>query len=106
MSDTRGSSGQAKEGSLQDLPVVIVVFLREQAGSRNNIEWQVQSGLSVADEPSVPKFQKEGQALREWPSLVWHKCYQILDEVSAGTRDVPSDAGLIAELPQLNYPAA
>lgn len=66
----------------------------------------IATAVTYADEPSVPKFQKEGQALREWRSLVWHKCYQILDEVSAGTRDVPSDAGLIAELPHLNFPAA
>ena len=64
----------------------------------------IKSAATYAEETAVPKFQAEGQAFRAWRSLVWAACYQIMDEVSAGDRSVPSDAELIAELPALNLP--
>jgi len=59
------------------------------------------TAVTYADEPAVTKFQAEGQALRQWRSLVWDECYQILAEVQAGTRTIPTEAELIAELPAL-----
>ena len=44
-----------------------------------------------------PKFGKEGQAGVEWRDAVWSKCYEILEEVQAGTRTAPTD--IISELP-------
>lgn len=38
----------------------------------------IESAITYADEPVVPKFQAEGQAFRTWRSLVWAKCYAIL----------------------------
>ncbi|CAP41333.1 hypothetical protein [Bordetella petrii] len=64
----------------------------------------IANAVTYAEEPAVPKFQAEGQAFREWRSLVWDKCYAILGEVQAGTRDIPTDEGLIAELPALVLP--
>lgn len=49
----------------------------------------------------VPKFDDEGRAFRAWRSAVWAKCYEILDEVKAGTRSIPTEEELIAELPEL-----
>ena len=60
------------------------------------------SAVTYADEPAVPKFQNEGKAFRAWRSLVWEKCYAIMDEVIAGTREIPTEEQLIAELPALN----
>lgn len=65
----------------------------------------IATAVTYAGESAVPKFQAEGQAFREWRSLVWAKCYAILDEVQAGTRSIPTDAELIAELPALQLPA-
>ena len=62
----------------------------------------IKSAVTYADEPSVPKFQTEGQAFRSWRSLVWAYCYQMLADVQAGTRTVPTAAVLIAELPTLS----
>lgn len=62
------------------------------------------AAISYADEPAVPKFQAQGQALRQWRSLVWQKGYSILGAVNAGTRSIPADAELIAELPPLVLP--
>ena len=64
----------------------------------------IANAVTYAEEPSVPKFQAEGQALRAWRSLVWAKCYEILAEVEAGTRPIPSDSELIAALPALQLP--
>lgn len=62
----------------------------------------IKTAVSYAEEPAVPKFQAEGQAFRAWRSLVWAKCYEILDDVNEGKRPIPSDEELIAELPELN----
>lgn len=67
----------------------------------------IRAVVTYADEPAVPKFQAEGRAFRAWRSLVWAHCYQVLDDVQAGRRPIPSAAELIAELPALHieYPA-
>lgn len=61
----------------------------------------IKTAVTYADEPAVPKFQAEGQAFRAWRSLVWAKCYEILDEVNDGKRPIPTDDELIGELPEL-----
>lgn len=48
-------------------------------------------------------FRAEGQACLAWRDAVWRKCYGILDEVTAGTRPVPTDAEVVAELPVLEW---
>lgn len=66
----------------------------------------IRAAVTYADEPAVPKFQAEGRACRAWRSLVWAHCYQVLDDVQAGLRPIPTAADLIAELPELSiiYP--
>ena len=36
------------------------------------------TAATYADEPAVPKFQADGQALRAWRSTVWAYCYSML----------------------------
>ena len=50
----------------------------------------------------VPRFDAEGKAFRQWRSAVWNTCYEILAEVLAGERGIPTEEELIAELPKLN----
>ena len=59
--------------------------------------------LSVCSyiETGVAKFDAEGKAFRAWRSAVWAKGYEILAQVQAGQRGIPSEAELIAELPEL-----
>lgn len=64
----------------------------------------IATAVTYADEPSIPKFQAEGQAFRAWRSLVWAKCYEILADVQDGKRDIPTDEDLISELPELILP--
>ena len=51
----------------------------------------------------IERFDIEGSACRAWRSTVWDKCYDILAEVQAGTRAVPTAEELISELPKLEW---
>jgi len=64
----------------------------------------IKTACTYADEPAVPLFQKQGIAFRAWRSLVWAKCYSILGEVEAKTRQEPTIPELLAELPPLVLP--
>lgn len=66
-------------------------------------ELNYDSCLSVCSyiDTGVPKFDAEGKAFRAWRSAVWAKGYEILAQVQAGERDIPTEAELIAELPEL-----
>ena len=55
---------------------------------------------------TVPKFQAEGQCGVTARDATWAALYQILAEVEAGTRPVPSGyADIEPELPVLEWPA-
>ena len=61
------------------------------------------SCLSVCSyiDSGVQKFDEEGRAFRSWRSAVWLKGYEILAEVQAGERKMPTDEELLAMLPKL-----
>lgn len=62
----------------------------------------IKSAVTYADEPSVAKFQAEGQALRAWRSLCWEYCYSVMDAVESGERTQPTLDDLIAGLPSFS----
>ena len=66
-------------------------------------ELNYDSCLSVCSyiDTGVPKFDAEGKAFRAWRSAVWAKGYEILAQVQAGERAIPTEAELLAELPEL-----
>ena len=64
----------------------------------------IKTAVTYAEEPSVPKFQNEGRALRAWRSQVWAASYALLAWVEAGEVDVPSEQELIDSLPRLVIP--
>jgi hypothetical protein len=64
----------------------------------------IKSAVTYAEEPAVPKFQAEGQALRAWRSHVWAACIDVLQAVRSGSRAMPAATGLIAELPAFTAP--
>lgn len=49
-------------------------------------------------------YQSESAAYVGWRGNVWAHCYQVLTDVQAGNRPVPTAAALIAELPVLVLP--
>ena len=48
----------------------------------------------------VPRYDSEGLAFRAWRSAVWATFYDILAEVFAGERTMPSEDELIDALPE------
>lgn len=46
-----------------------------------------------------PKFKDEGNTLLAWRDNVWVHCYQVLNDVENGNRDIPTAEQLINELP-------
>jgi hypothetical protein len=59
----------------------------------------IHTAVSYADEPAVKSFQDHGIMFREKRSLVWAKSYEIMAEVKAGSRAMPTIDELLAELP-------
>ena len=53
---------------------------------------------------TVPKFAAEGQYAVEARDATWAKCYEVLAEVEAGSRPMPTLDELLAELPVLTWP--
>lgn len=50
---------------------------------------------------SNPKYAQEAKAVKDWNTAIWDKCWDILAEVKAGTRPIPTLEEVIAELPVL-----
>lgn len=57
------------------------------------------SATSYAGYPN--QFQAEGIAFGVWRSAVWVKCYEIMNDVLDGKRQVPTEEQLLSELPKL-----
>ena len=51
----------------------------------------------------IERFDIEGLQARKWRSQVWAYCYEYLDEVLAGKRDIPTLEELIDELPKIDW---
>jgi len=64
----------------------------------------IRTAVTYAEEPAVPKFQAEGQAMRAWRSLVYAKCYEVLAAVQSGAMTEPTQEQLLKLLPVLNLP--
>lgn len=77
----------------------VQLWLDEQARALGYDD--IKSAVTYAEEPAVPKFQQEGQAMRRLRSLAWARCYEILNAVQAGQRSIPTEEELIAELEAL-----
>lgn len=61
----------------------------------------IATAVSYAEEPPVPKFQKDGIAFRACRSLVWAYAYEQLALVLAGGREQPTVEAFLLELPEL-----
>ena len=64
----------------------------------------IQTAVSYAEEPAVPRFQRDGIDFRAWRSLVWAYAYEQMDMVLAGEREQPTLEQFLAELTVLELP--
>lgn len=51
-----------------------------------------------------PVFHAEGQACVEWRDACWRTSYQMMADVKAGLRPIPTTVELVAELPTMVWP--
>lgn len=80
----------------------ILKKLDEFAATRNY--GSIISAASYATS-TVPKFKQEAEYAIEWRDQVWSTAYQILAEVQAQTRPVPTVQEVLDELPVPTWPA-
>ena len=101
------------ELKLSDRPVVVEDIIKSITASlQNHLDEKakeygydnIYTAISYAEESSVPKFQIEGKAFREWRSLFWLNVNEIKNTVIEGSRQMPNIDELILELPKLNLP--
>lgn len=85
--------------------VIQAVQLRLDAFARSRFYDGILSACTYATS-NVPKFSAEAAYCVQARDAHWAACYAILDEVQAGTRDVPTVAEVLAEMPELAWPDA
>jgi hypothetical protein len=97
---------ESTEPTLEDKANAFKALIQEymDAMARSLNYDDIKTAVTYAEEPSVPKFQNEGRALRAWRSQVWAASYALLAWVEAGEVDVPSERELIDSLPRLVVP--
>ena len=69
-------------------------------GAGETVEGACMSVCSYVD-TGVQKFDDEGRAFRAWRSAVWAMGYELLAEVKAGKREIPTMEELLELLPKL-----
>ncbi|MCP3177316.1 hypothetical protein MJO47_09415 [Desulfuromonas sp. KJ2020] len=92
---------EAQEAILQQLTEAVQRHLDTTAKERN---YDNMMSLCTYATSLNTKFQSEGQAGVEWRDNVWATCYQVMADVLAGTRPVPTEEELLAELPVFVWP--
>lgn len=87
------------EQVMSRLEARVQLWLDEQARALGYDD--IKTAVSYAEEPAVPKFQQDGQAMRRLRSLAWARFDEILNAVHDGQRSIPTEAELIAEMEAL-----
>ena len=60
----------------------------------------IATAVTYADEPSVPKFQTDGQKFRARRSRAWEYAYATLADVEAGNTPQPTVDEFVAGVPE------
>lgn len=78
---------------LHHLNIAVQIHLNKVAQSLGYDS--IDRAISYAEDPAVPAWQAEGQALRAWRSAVWLAAFDAMK-----TRPLPTQAALLATLPR------
>lgn len=92
---------KAREKIIADFTQRVQKHLDDFARTRNYDD--ILSAATYATS-QVPKFKAEGQYAVEARDTTWAKCYEVLAEVEAGSRPMPTLDELLTELPVLTWP--
>lgn len=93
--------------ALKDPVISVETILTEmEIGLQNHLDSvskgfgydNIMSAISYAEEPSVPKFQREGRAFRKWRSLFWVAANQHKNSVLAGDLQAPESLDDLIEI--------
>jgi hypothetical protein len=90
------------EATKRALVTVIDRHVEEVARDRDYNDAAALAGYAAS---TVPGWAAEAQAFVGWRDRVWLTAYAMLAEVEAGTRPIPSEAELLAALPDISWPA-
>lgn len=75
-------------------------FALGYTGENENVAGACNSVCTYID-TGVEKFDREGRQFRRWRSAIWARGYELLDEVKAGIRSVPTPEELPELMPKL-----
>jgi len=95
---------QEEQAAALQAEIVAATQARLDAFARTRFYDDIKSASDYAG-CSVPKFDIEGTYCRDARALTWARLYELLAEVEAGTRPMPTGfADIESELPPLVWP--
>jgi len=102
MSIVTVNSAKASAAAQARLSAAVQAHLDATARARS-----YDSALSCVSyiDSTVAAYRAEATTMRDWRDAVWLRCYELLAEVQAGTRPVPTESELIALLPVIQWGA-
>lgn len=102
-----GGTWALPEKTMAEVQAELTVFVQdsldEWAQTRNYDNIQTLCNYASDYEPNE-KFRAEGRQGVLLRSLTWTRCYEVMNAVLSGGRDVPSSDELADELPELVWP--
>ena len=81
--------------------IAVLNYMDQKAATR---EYDNIQSVCTYKDSTVAKYRLEAITAIEFRDNCWLKCEQILAEVEAGTRPIPTPEEVLAELPDLVWP--
>lgn len=85
---------------IEEFTQAVQVFLNEGARTRNYDGILSLCSYATSQDPT---FSAEGQAGVVWRDACWRHCYDVMADVRAGKRGIPTPEELVSELPAIEW---